>query len=249
MIKGSGVRQMFDAIAGRYDLMNRVMTFGQDQRWRQFVVKRSGIPCSEDGGAVCVLDLASGTGDIAALLKSADPSATVIGADFSRNMLAEAAKRFADRMICWQVCDANELPYRANSFQAVTFGYLLRNVDDSLHVLREVWRVLKPGGRVVCLDTTPPEKNLLYPFIRCYLRFGIPLLGRMVAKDEAAYAYLTGSTMNFHDAETVADLFRQAGFHQVGYRKFMVGTIGVHWGEKEGAESDCTYTADHIPLP
>lgn len=227
MSKGPGVQRMFDAIAGRYDVMNRVMTFGQDQRWRRFVVERAGDPASG-----WVLDLASGTGDIAALFRTTRPDCRIVGADFSSNMLAEAARRFDGMDISWQVCDANKLPYADNSFKAVTFGYLLRNVDDSLKVLKEVRRVLEPGGRVVCLDTTPPRKSILYPFILLYLRFGIPLLGRMLADDEAAYAYLTGSTMDFYEAEALADLFRQAGLKNVGYKKFMMGTIGVHWGEK-----------------
>lgn len=218
---------MFDDIAGRYDLMNRVMTLGQDQKWRRFVVSCMGEP--EHGKT---LDLATGTGDIAALVEETYPGATVLGGDFSLNMLKEAQRRFSDRNIQWQACDANCLPFEDDTFDAVTFGYLLRNVDDSLVVLKEVHRVLKPGGRVVCLDTTPPEKNMLYPFIRFYFRFGIPILGRMLADDEAAYAYLTGSTMDFHSAEELAELFSAAGFTDVGFKKFMFGTIGVHWGSK-----------------
>lgn len=225
--KGPGVRKMFDAIAGRYDLMNRVMTMGQDQKWRRFVVDTAG-----EIGDGWFLDLATGTGDIAALARTLNPDATVIGADFSGKMLEEARARFSHRRVHWLACDANRLPYVDDTFEAVTFGYLLRNVDDSLSVLREVRRVLKPGGRVVCLDTTPPRKNLLYPFILCYFRFGIPLLGRMIADDEAAYAYLTGSTMDFHSAEELAGLFAEAGLREVGFRKFMMGTIGVHWGIK-----------------
>ena len=225
--KGPGVQKMFDAIAGRYDLMNKVMTMGQDQRWRKFVVNKAGDP-----GDGWVLDLATGTGDIAALLHSSHPQAHVVGGDFSRNMLLEAEKRFADKDISWQQCDANQLPFEDNYFEAVTFGYLLRNVDDSLQVLREVYRVLKPGGRIVCLDTTPPEKNILYPFVQFYFRYGIPFLGKCIASDEAAYSYLTGSTMEFHKAEALAALFSDASFVDVGYRKFMMGTIGVHWGVK-----------------
>lgn len=225
MSKGPGVRRMFDAIAGRYDLMNRTMTLGQDQRWRRFVVAKAGDP-----GSGWVLDLATGTGDIAALIRRSYPAARVIGADFSRNMLAEARRRFGDPGVSWQVCDANRLPYADRVFEAVTFGYLLRNVDDSLQVMREVLRVLRPGGRVVCLDTTPPADNLLLPLLRMYFRYGIPLLGRMIARDAAAYSYLTGSTMDFHDAAALAAIFREAGFTAVGYRKFMMGTIGVHWG-------------------
>ncbi|MGL1931984.1 MAG: bifunctional demethylmenaquinone methyltransferase/2-methoxy-6-polyprenyl-1,4-benzoquinol methylase UbiE [Desulfotalea sp.] len=225
--KGASVQKMFDGIAGRYDLMNKVMTMGQDQRWRRFVVAKAG-----DVGAGRVLDLATGTGDIAALLALANPQAQVTGGDFSLNMLEEAKNRFAKTDISWQECDANNLPFENDTFDAVTFGYLLRNVDDSLHVLREIYRVLKPGGRIVCLDTTPPRKNILYPFLQCYFRYGIPLLGRMIASDDAAYSYLTGSTMEFHSAEVLADFFSKANFVDVDYKKFMLGTIGVHWGVK-----------------
>lgn len=227
MSKGPGVQKMFDAIAGRYDLMNRVMTMGQDQKWRRFVVKMAGDP-----GDGLTLDLATGTGDIGALMIDTHPRARVVGGDFSLNMLKEAKNRFAEKSIHWQACDANMLPFADDTFESVTFGYLLRNVDDALRVLREVRRVLRPGGRVVCLDTTPPTKNMLYPFVRLYFRYGIPFLGRFIADDEAAYAYLTGSTMDFYTALQLADLFRDAGFINVGYEKFMLGTIGVHWGEK-----------------
>lgn len=225
--KGPGVQKMFDDIAGRYDLMNRVMTLGQDQKWRRFVVRCAGVT-----GTGTTLDLATGTGDIAALMEETNPRTTVLGADFSINMLKEAQVRFAERNINWQACDANTLPFASGSFDAVTFGYLLRNVDDTLKVLKEVHRVLKPGGRVVCLDTTPPEKNLFYPFVRFYFRFGIPILGKMIADDEAAYAYLTGSTMDFYSAQELAELFSAAGFKDVSFKKFMFGTIGVHWGSK-----------------
>lgn len=218
---------MFDAIAGRYDLMNRVMTLGQDQRWRRYVVRKAGDLKSETS-----LDLATGTGDIASLMEKTFPQTTVVGADFAENMLKEARRRFQESRIEWSACDANSLPFRDNVFDSVTFGYLLRNVDDTGVVLKEVFRVLKPGGRVVCLDTTPPEKNLLYPFVRLYLKYGIPVMGKLIADDEAAYAYLTGSTMAFHDADELANLFSTAGLVKVGYKKFMFGTIGVHWGEK-----------------
>ncbi len=227
MGKGPGVQKMFDDIAPSYDLMNRVMTMGQDQKWRRFVVAKAGDP-----GQGWVLDLATGTGDIASLMEKQFPGGSHLGADFSLNMLREAQKRFANQAIDWQASDATNLPYKDDSFESITFGYLLRNVDSSLQVLQEIHRVLKPGGRVVCLDTTPPEKNMLYPFIRFYFRFGIPLLGRFIASDEAAYSYLTGSTMGFHRAEELADIFKEAGFKQVAFKKFMMGTIGIHWGIK-----------------
>lgn len=225
--KGQQVRDMFDAIAGRYDLMNRVMTMGQDQKWRRFVIKMAGDP-----GRGRVLDLACGTGDIASLMHRVYPAAGVIGSDFSWNMLQVARQRFSGHAISWQACDANRLPFADNVFSAVSFGYLLRNVDDPLRVLKEVHRILGPGGRVVCLDTTPPERNLLYPFIILYFRFGIPLLGKCIARDKSAYSYLTGSTMGFATADELAAIFKEAGFERVGYKKFMMGTIAVHWGQK-----------------
>lgn len=225
--KAASVQKMFDAIAGQYDLMNRVMTMGQDQRWRRFVVSRMDIP--EQGR---VLDLATGTGDIAALLAEEYPKAHISGGDFSQNMLHFAKKRFADTAIDWQACDANRLPFGDNIFDGVTFGYLLRNVDDVPNVLKEIRRVLKPGGTIVSLDTTPPARNILYPFISAYLRYIIPILGRMIASDEAAYSYLTGSTMGFYSADELAAAFTGAGFKTVQYQKFMCGTIAVHWGVK-----------------
>jgi len=224
--KGPGVQKMFDAIAGRYDMMNRVMTLGQDQKWRRFVVKKTG-----DSNGGMSLDLATGTGDIAALMVDTC-NTEIIGADFSLNMLQEARRRFAAKPISWQACDANNLPFMDTVFESVTFGYLLRNVDDTPRVLREVFRVLKPGGRVVCLDTTPPAKNMIYPFLQFYFRFCIPAMGKFIADDQTAYAYLTGSTMGFYKAEELACLFREAGFLQVSFKKFMFGTIAVHWGEK-----------------
>jgi len=225
--KGPAVQEMFDAIAGRYDLMNRVMTMGQDQKWRRFVVQKAGDP-----GGGWSLDLATGTGDIAALMIDTYRKARMVGADFSQNMLKEAEKRFIGKAINWQGCDANKLPYKDNVFDSVTFGYLLRNVDDSSKVLKEVLRVLRVGGKVVCLDTTPPAKSLLYPFLQFYFRFCIPALGKFIADDKSAYAYLTGSTMDFYKAGELASVFREVGFTQVGFKKFMFGTIAVHWGEK-----------------
>ena len=226
--KEAGVQKMFDAIASRYDLMNRVMTMGQDQKWRRFVVQKAGDP-----GEQWSLDLATGTGDIAALMADSYRKSKLAGGDFSLNMLKEARKRFERKGISWHACDANNLPFANDCFDSVTFGYLLRNVDDASRVLKEVFRVLRSGGRVVCLDTTPPAKNLLHPFLHFYFQFCIPTLGKLIADDETAYAYLTGSTMEFHTADDLAAIFKDAGFNRVGHRKFMMGTIAVHWGEKE----------------
>ena len=224
--KGQQVRRMFDAIARRYDLMNRAMTLGFDQSWRRLVVEKANLPTN---GAL--LDLACGTGDIAALAAKRHRTSRIIAADFSGNMLNEARQRFPQAAITWLACDANHLPFADSQFQAVTFGYLLRNVGDVKAVLAEVYRVLAPSGRVVCLDTTPPQGPIA-PLVKLYFRAAVPLLGRFLAGDQAAYSYLNGSTMNFHAAEDLAALFAAAGFQGVGFRRLMCGSVAVHWGQK-----------------
>jgi len=226
--KGQRVRRMFDAIAGRYDLMNRVMTLGFDQSWRRLVVEKA-----NPGAGEALLDLACGTGDIAALAAAGHPGSRIVAADFSGNMLKEARRRFPMAAVSWLACDANHLPFADGGFAAVTFGYLLRNVGDVPAVLAEVHRVLAPGGRVVCLDTTPP-RGALAPFTRLYLAAVVPFLGKLLARDQAAYSYLTGSTMDFYSAEDLAALFCAAGFSDVGFMRLMGGAIALHWGGKAG---------------
>jgi len=228
--KGQKVQAMFDTIAPRYDLMNRLMTLGQDQKWRRFVAGKavggfSERPCR-------VLDLATGTGDIAAIIKKKWPETNVVGGDFSINMLEYAKQRYPSLDIDWVECDANSIPYEDATFDAVTFGYLLRNVSDVNHVLKEIHRVLKSGGMIVCLDTTPPEKTVFYPLIRLHFAIGIPLLGKLIASDKTAYSYLTESTCDFIRADDLESAFQDAGFIQTGYKKFMLNTIAVHWGTK-----------------
>jgi demethylmenaquinone methyltransferase/2-methoxy-6-polyprenyl-1,4-benzoquinol methylase len=179
------VQNMFDRIAGRYDLMNRVMTLGQDQRWRQFVIQQTRLP---SGGSL--LDLATGTGDIAFAALKADPSAQVFGADFSIGMMQVGRKRPCGARVRWSGADALHLPFPSDSFDAVTAGYLMRNVIDIPRALAEQLRVLKPGGRLVILDTAPPPKSLLRPFILLYLKYGIPALGRLISGNPDAYEYL-----------------------------------------------------------
>lgn len=221
------VQNMFDRIAGRYDLMNRVMTFGQDQRWRQFVIQQTQLP---PGGAL--LDLATGTGDIAFAALHADPSAQVVGADFSVGMMLVGQKRPNGSVVRWSGADALNLPFPSDSFDAVTAGYLMRNVIDIPRAFAEQMRVLKPGGRLVLLDTAPPPDNLLRPFIRLYLKYGIPTLGRLISGNPDAYEYLPESTQKFKTPDELAALMRAAGFDHVAYKTFMFGTTAVHWGAK-----------------
>ncbi len=223
------VQHMFDRIAGRYNLMNRLMTGGQDMRWRRFVVQQAQLP---PGGRL--LDLATGTGDIGFEALRAVPDAQVVGADFSLGMMLVGKTLPLGDQMGWAGADALQLPFPADTFDAVTSGYLVRNVIDIPRTLREQLRVLKPGGRIVILDTSPPPRSLVRPFIELHLRYVIPLLGRLVAGASGAdaYQYLPSSTQAFKTPDQLAALMREAGIQNVHYKTFMFGTMAAHWGEK-----------------
>lgn len=224
------VQGMFDRIAERYNIMNRVMTGGQDMKWRRFVIEKAQLP---DNGKL--LDLATGTGDIAFEALKKTPSAQVIGADFALQMMVVGQRQpeYGSK-VGWAGADAMQLPFPDTSFDAVVSGYLVRNVIDIPKTLSEQKRILKPGGRIVVLDTTPPPNNLLKPFILMHLKYGIPLLGRLIAGKSAsdAYTYLPQSTQAFKTPEELAMLLEQAGFRDVEFKTFMFGTMAVHWGTK-----------------
>ena len=223
------VRGMFDRIAGRYNLMNRVMTAGQDGRWRRFAVDQAQLPRQ---GAL--LDLATGTGDIAFEALKKRPAARVFGADFALRMMQVGQQAQYGDKVAWTGADAMRLPYADESFDAVVSGYLLRNVADMPKALAEQRRVLKAGGRIVVLDTSPPPENLLRPLIMLHLRYGIPLLGRLLAGKRAAdaYRYLPQSTQAFKTPAELAALVESAGFRDVQFKTFMFGAMAVHWGVK-----------------
>ena len=221
---------MFDRIAARYRRMNLLMTFGRDRAWRRAVVREAALP---PGGRL--LDLAAGTGDIALEALRQDPAALVTAADFSLGMMRVGRGRPGGDRVAWCAADAFSLPFAAATFDAVTSGYLLRNVADRVAAFREQARVVRPGGRVVCLDTSPPPPSPLRPFVRFYLRRVIPLLGRFVAGDRPAYAYLASSTEGFKSPAELAAIMREAGLVAVSHRSFMGGSIAVHTGTRPAA--------------
>jgi len=222
------VQKMFDGIAGRYNLMNRLMTGGQDVRWRRFVVRQARL---QPGNRL--LDLATGTGDIAFEALRQVGNLHVVGGDFSLGMMVVGQREPMGAQVGWTGADALNLPFPDSTFDAVTAGYLIRNVIDIPRAFAEMKRVLKPGGRVVILDTSPPPKNLLRPFIEIHLRYVIPTLGRIVSPNAEAYQYLPASTQAFKTPDELAAIMRAAGFASVGYKAFMVGTMAAHWGEKQ----------------
>lgn len=223
------VQHMFGRIAGRYNLMNRLMTGGQDLKWRRFVVQQAKLKSGDK-----LLDLATGTGDIAFEALKAIPGIQVVGGDFSLPMMRVGQTLPLGKQVGWTGADALNLPFADGTFNAVTSGYLARNVIDLPRMFAEQLRVLKTGGRIVLLDSSPPKDNLLKPFIEIHLRYIIPLLGRIVAGKNGAdaYQYLPSSTQAFKSPEELARLMDKAGVRNVQFRTFMFGTMAVHWGEK-----------------
>jgi demethylmenaquinone methyltransferase/2-methoxy-6-polyprenyl-1,4-benzoquinol methylase len=210
---------MFDRIAPVYDLMNRVMTAGLDQRWRRLTVRAVVRPGDR------VLDACCGTGDLAVAARQA--GASVVGLDFSERMLERARRK--DASVEWVQGDLLELPFADASFDAATVGFGVRNVDDLERALVELRRVLRPGGRVGVLEITQP-RGALRPFYRLWFDRIVPLLGRLVPGG-SAYTYLPASVRRFPGPDQLVRLLEQAGFGDVGYRTFAAGVVALHTGE------------------
>lgn len=219
------VREMFGRIAGRYDLMNFLMTGGRDRAWRRFLVGAAGVVSGSR-----VLDAGAGTGAVAALAALEAVGGLVVASDFTPEMIALGARREKD--LPWVRADALALPFAANSFDAVVSAYLVRNVTDREKALSEMARVVRPGGRVACLETSPPPPGVLAPFVRFHMKAVIPFLGRVVARDRDAYQYLPETTQAFLTPPALAELFTNAGLFRVRFKRFALGTQAVVWGEK-----------------
>lgn len=220
------VTRMFSRIARHYDLMNSIMSFGQDARWRRVVVDAAAPP----SGAL-MLDVGTGTGKLAEALAAASPSGTAIGVDFTPAML-QAGRPHLRQPVAFSVGDATMLPFADAAFDTVVSGFLVRNLADLAAGLREQARVLKPGGRLVVLEVTPGPNRLLRPFFWLYFRGLVPLLGALIAGDAAAYTYLPESSAAFAPPEEVARLVADAGLTAVTARRLSLGTVAVTVGQK-----------------
>jgi demethylmenaquinone methyltransferase/2-methoxy-6-polyprenyl-1,4-benzoquinol methylase len=214
------VRTMFDRIAPVYDVMNRVMTAGLDQRWRRITA----AAVVEKGSKV--LDACCGTGDLA--VADVRAGGTVTGLDFSPRMLERARKK--SDAVTWLEGDLLALPFEDGSFDASTVGFGVRNVVDLERGLGELARVLAPGGRVGILEITQP-RGVLAPFYRVWFDRIVPLLGK-VLKGGAAYSYLPASVRRFPGPDELASLLERAGFGDVEYRTFAGGIVALHTGTR-----------------
>ena len=222
--RGEYVQDMFTRIASHYDLMNRIMTAGQDIHWREQVIQRARLNPNAR-----LLDLGAGTGDLAREALKQQPKARVIAADFTLEMMRVGQRNGS---LPWSAADALNLPFGEKTFDAIVSGFLMRNVGDVQQALKEQYRTLKPGGRIVILDTTKPKRNLLTPFIWLHMHMVIPLVGRLVSGAGDAYKYLPDSTEEFITAEEMTARMAAVGFKKINFERLMFGTIAIHWGEK-----------------
>jgi demethylmenaquinone methyltransferase / 2-methoxy-6-polyprenyl-1,4-benzoquinol methylase len=209
------VAAMFGRIASRYDLMNTLMTGGRDAAWRRLVADGLGAPRQ-------VLDIGTGTARLAATIARRLPGSQVVGVDFSEPMLRAGTER-----VPLLAADALRLPFADGSFDAITSAFLLRNLADMRAGLAEQARVVRPGGLVVVLETTPGPSGLLRPLFRLYFRGVVPLLGRLVAGDASAYTYLPESSLAFLEPEHLAEVMREFGLAVVSIRRQGFGCVAI----------------------
>jgi len=226
----SDVRGMFDRIAGVYDLMNSAMTAGLHHQWRQRAVDRAEVEPGSDA-----LDVCCGTGDLALeLRRRIGPDGRVVGCDFSEPML-ELARRKSGELglpVEFGWADALELPYGDASFDAVTIGFGARNLADLPRGLAEMGRVLRPGGRLVILEITRPQREPLASFYSIWFDRVVPMIGS-IAGDADAYSYLPNSVRTFPEPEALAGLMDAAGFDRIRWLLLAGGIIAIHFGVRK----------------
>ncbi len=228
--KVSLVRGVFDSVADSYDLMNDLMSLGVHRIWKRDFTANSGI-----GPGDHVLDLAGGTGDITALLSSEVGAAgRVVLSDINEAMVDVGRRRLEDRGIVgnvdYVIANAEDLPFEAGEFDAVTIAFGLRNVTDKDAALREMRRVLRPGGKALILEFSEVKPEPLKVIYDAWSFGALPLLGRLIADDEESYRYLAESIRKHPGQEELAGMMRDAGFDPVRYRNLSGGIVAVHSG-------------------
>ena len=233
MAEKTDVAALFDKIAPEYDKMNNIISLGTHKQWRAQVMREVTLPAGAQ-----ILDLATGTADWAlALAEQSDANSHVTGLDFSAEMLAVgqqkvAASAFADKITLVQG-DAMATPYADNSFDVVTIGFGLRNLPDAAAGLAEMYRILKPDGQLVILETSQPDNALVRPIWRFYFARVMPLFGKIFANGKyAEYKYLDQTTEKFVGYKTLAQMLTKAGFADVHYQRFNLGAAAAHYGRK-----------------
>ncbi|MFY4775975.1 demethylmenaquinone methyltransferase [Metabacillus sp. RGM 3146] len=229
--KEEKVHGVFEKISGQYDQMNSVISFKRHIAWRKETMKRMKVQKGDKA-----LDVCCGTGDwTLALAEAAGDNGRVIGLDFSSNMLSVAKKKVAESKFSHiELIQGNamKLPFEDNTFDFVTIGFGLRNVPDYMTVLKEMTRVVKPGGKVVCLETSQPTMPGFRQAYLLYFRYIMPLFGKIFAKSFNEYSWLQESARDFPDSKKLARMFEEAGLAEVEVKPFTGGVAAMHLGYK-----------------
>lgn len=225
------VADLFARIAGRYDLMNSLMTGGMHHHWKRVTARRTA-----EGLSGPALDIATGTGDLAFALARQPGIDQAVGIDLLPEMLTIAQHKMKGRAEARNTVflqgDALRLPFPDGAFACATAGFSLRNMPDLPQAIAEMARVVRPGGRVTTLELTPMGPGFKARLFRLYFHGLVPLVGQVVAGDRSAYTYLPQSVDYFLQADRLAALFSQVGLTDVGYRKLGFGTVAIHYGIK-----------------
>jgi demethylmenaquinone methyltransferase/2-methoxy-6-polyprenyl-1,4-benzoquinol methylase len=230
--KAERVRAVFSSVAGKYDLMNDLMSFGVHRLWKHFTLSLTGLKAGQHA-----LDVAGGTGDLAVgLARQVGKTGHVVLSDINPDMLSAGRDRLIDAGFTGNIecvlADAERLPCADGSFDCVTIGFGLRNVTDKAAALRSMYRVLKPGGQLLVLEFSTPVAPGLKPIYDAYSFGVLPRLGEWVAKDAASYRYLAESIRMHPDQETLLAMLNEAGFGQTRYHNLTGGIVAVHRGYK-----------------
>lgn len=228
---GQQVQKMFSDIAPRYDLLNRLLSLGLDRYWRKRAVSRLAPRCGES-----FLDIATGTADVAIEIAQSSPDVRVVGMDFSEPMLERARHKVAvldvNPNIELKNGTAESLPFEDASFDGTTTAFGVRNFSDASLSLREMNRVLKPGGRCVILEFALPRNGVLNTLYRFYFESLLPKLGRLISRHPSAYTYLPESVAAFPVREQFSELMKQAGFSKVQFKELNFGVVILYTGVK-----------------
>jgi demethylmenaquinone methyltransferase/2-methoxy-6-polyprenyl-1,4-benzoquinol methylase len=230
--KGEKIQQMFGAIAPRYDFLNRLLSFGIDRRWRTKAVR---LLKYREGSRI--LDVATGTGDVALEIALRTPaSVKITGADFCKEMVdlgtvKVAASPYADR-IDLKVAPCEDLPFADNTFDSITIAFGIRNVVDRKLGLAEMWRVLRPGGRMIILEFSTPRSLLFRQLYYFYFRRLLPVVGGVFSRYNA-YKYLPDSVLEFPSQEEFSRMLAEAGFRNIHLHELTFGIATIYVGEKE----------------
>lgn len=225
------VQTMFDKIVPRYDLMNHIMTFGLDIHWRNMVAKQ--VADIDGRTSERALDVATGTGDLAFAIRKAGVS-EVVGLDYSTEMIVKAKEKARKHPsgVEFMAGDGMDLPFEDNSFDACTISFGLRNMPDYEGSVREMTRILQPGGKFVCLEMTPFRRPFLGPLFHFYFERVVPVVGGILSGDLKAYTYLPRSVQAFPTADELAGICQDAGLERVRYQVLGFGAVAIHSGIK-----------------